>query len=161
MTSLTRTGLDESHVPKHPARRPIRHIKTPKKAAVLAAYPHTGTVKQACETANVARGSHYEWLKTDPEYAAAFEDAREQFTESLEAEAVRRAREGYEEPVFHNGKIIGHRRRFSDLLMIFLLKANNPDRYRETIRQEHNRLNDQTGLPVMEIRYVSANGHLR
>ncbi len=47
----------------------------------------------------------------------------------------RRAFEGVEEPVFHQGKQCGTIRRYSDTLTIFLLKAHRPAKYRE--RREH------------------------
>ena len=42
---------------------------------------------------------------------------------------MRRAREGVEEPVFQGGLCCGHVRRYSDLLLIFLLKSRRPHRY--------------------------------
>ena len=131
---------------------------TPKKAAFLAAYPEAGTVTGACEAAKISRTIHYVWLQEDGDYREAFELAKAELTESLEREAVRRARDGWNEPVFHEGKVCGFKRRFSDTLLIFLLKANNPEKYRETIRNE---LTGRDGEPlqpfVAEIRLVKAN----
>lgn len=54
----------------------------------------------------------------------------------LEDEAVRRGYEGVERPVTIAGKreII---REYSDTLLIFLLKAARPQKYRDYVRQEH------------------------
>jgi hypothetical protein len=53
--------------------------------------------------------------------------------ELLETEMRRRALVGWDEPVFHAGKVVGHVRKFSDALLIFALKrqaeAVTPDRH--------------------------------
>ena len=54
----------------------------------------------------------------------------------LEAEALRRALKGTEKPVYQNGKQVGAIREYSDLLLIFLLKARRPTVYRENARLE-------------------------
>ena len=57
-------------------------------------------------------------------------------TSALEDEAHRRAFDGTEEPVFHQGQECGSVRKYSDTLAIFLLKAHAPEKYRE--RQDVN-----------------------
>ena len=52
-------------------------------------------------------------------------------TEALEYEAVRRAYHGVAEPVFYNGVQCGSVTKYSDKLLMFLLKARNPAKYRE------------------------------
>jgi hypothetical protein len=102
-----------------------------KKRAFLAAYVATATVSGAADAARISRSSHYDWLKTDDEYKTAFAEAQEQAIDMLEQEARRRAIVGTEEPVYHQGKVVGHIRKYSDTLLIFLLKANRPGKYRE------------------------------
>lgn len=102
-----------------------------KKAALLEAFELIGNVTDACAAAGVVRSTHYGWLDTDAEYAAAFADAREGAADRLEREAVRRARDGVAEPVFHKGEVVGHVQRYSDTLLIFLLKGLRPEKYRE------------------------------
>jgi hypothetical protein len=94
----------------------IQRIEFPKRRAFLQAYAIHGTVNAAAKLADVSPGSHYAWLGQDPEYREAFEFAQVLACDSLETEAVRRA-------------MIG-----SDTLMIFLLKALNPAKYREQMR---------------------------
>lgn len=48
---------------------------------------------------------------------------------ALESEAVRRALEGVEVPVFHQGRECGNTVKHSDQLLMFLLKALKPSRY--------------------------------
>jgi hypothetical protein len=55
----------------------------------------------------------------------------ERGTAALEDEAVRRAYHGVEEPVFYKGVQCGTVTKYSDKLLIMLLKARNPAKYRE------------------------------
>lgn len=125
-----------------------------KKEAFLAAYAECGTVRHAAEAADVARSRHYVWLEGE-EYAEAFEQAKDQAAESLVAEARRRARDGVNEPVIYQGKLQGiwvnekgdqvtedtpgavhvplTIKKYSDTLLIFLLKGALPNTYRERI----------------------------
>lgn len=52
---------------------------------------------------------------------------------ALEDEAVRRAYVGVEEPLFYQGKQCGTVRKYSDTLLIFLLKGAKPAKYRERV----------------------------
>ena len=70
----------------------------PKKRAFLAAYRETGNVRLACTAAQIGRSSHYRWLAEDHDYEVAFEQAKKDAVDVLEAEARRRAVEGWEEP---------------------------------------------------------------
>jgi len=96
---------------------------TPKKAAFLASYPVAGTITAAFDAARISRTSHYVWLQEDQDYREAFEAARDEFTDRLEAEAVHRAHDGWTEPVFYQGAKCGA---FDSTMLIFLLKANRP-----------------------------------
>jgi hypothetical protein len=69
-------------------------------------------------------------------YKKAFEDAAEEAADLLETEARRRALEGVEEPVFYQGQQCGTVHKYSDTLLIFLLKGCRPEKYVERVRQE-------------------------
>ena len=113
----------------------MQHNATPlKRAAFLAAYQETGTIRAAAEAAGIDRTTHYRWLD-DPEYAELFYQAQQEAVESLEAEARRRAVTGWQEPIFYQGQVVGHRRRYSDTLLIFLLKGAMPDKYVDKVQQ--------------------------
>jgi hypothetical protein len=104
----------------------------PKKRAFLAAYRETGNVRLACTAAQIGRSSHYRWLAQDRDYEVAFEQAKKDAVDVLEAEARRRAVEGCEEQVgWYKGEAGGTVRRYSDTLLIFLLKGAAPQKYRE------------------------------
>ena len=91
----------------------------PHQRAFLAAFRATGNVRLACKATSVGRSSHYRWLEKDPEYREAFELAKEDAADILEAEAYRRAVEGVEEPVgWYKGVPGGMVREYSDILLI-------------------------------------------
>ena len=75
---------------------------------------------------------------TDP---ARFAEAREQATQTLEDEAVRRAVEGVRRPVLYRGKqvhVLGEplfEIGYSDELLIRLLEAFNPEKYCRRVEQ--------------------------
>ena len=130
MTSaLCETASSDLRQPDHETTEELRGH--PKKRAFLAAYRETGNIRLACQAAQIGRSSHYRWLD-DPDYAEEFERAKKDAVDVLEAEARRRAVEGWEEPVgWYKGEAGGTVRRYSDTLLIFLLKGAAPEKYRE------------------------------
>lgn len=108
------------------------------KRAFLDAFRQHGNVTKACEQAAVAsRQSVYQWQEHDPEFAIAFRLAEVEATERLEAEAHRRAVEGTDKPVYQGGRRVGTVREHSDTLLIFLLKARAPEKYRDRVDVRH------------------------
>jgi hypothetical protein len=121
-------------------------IQHHKKRAFLAAYSETGNISKSAEIAEIDRSTHYEWLNTDADYKEAFEQAHEVAGDRLEQEARRRAVEGVEEPVFYKGEEVGTIRKYSDPLLIFLLKGAKPEKYKERTQNENK--NDNTNVNV-------------
>lgn len=101
------------------------------KGKFLAAYAKLGNCSAAAEATGINRHHHKYWMAKSAEYREAFAAADDEATEALEKEARRRALEGREEPVYWNGQQVGTVRKYSDVLLIFLLKAKKPDIYRE------------------------------
>lgn len=108
----------------------------PKQAAFLAAYAQVGNISEAAKLAKCHRSQHYVWL-SDAEYKSAFRSARREAIDRLEGEARRRAVDGVEEPVYQGGKQVGTVTRYSDTLLIFLLKGAKPRKYRDRHTVEH------------------------
>lgn len=104
--------------------------KIKNQSSFLAAFRHCGRVDKAAEAAGITRQAHYLWLK-DPEYVFRYEEAQTEAVQLLEDEAIRRAVQGVEEPVYHGGKIVGSKLSYSDTLLIFLLKGAKPEKYRD------------------------------
>ena len=111
----------------------MRTIRTPKKRTVfINALCEGWSVRGACDKARMARSAAYRWREEEPEFAAEWDAAIEEGTDVLEDEARRRAMEQY------------------DTLMIFLLKARRPDKYKDRNQTE---MTGQNGGP-MTIRVV-------
>jgi hypothetical protein len=63
-------------------------------------------------------------------YEVSVELARAVRKHRLEDEAIRRAEEGWDEPVYtQTGKLAGYKKRFSDALLAMVLRAHDPERY--------------------------------
>lgn len=99
--------------------------------AFLAQLRLTGVVTKACDMAKVTRQTVYDRRNNDPEFAKAWDEAREMAADRLEQEAIRRAVDGVNKPVFFQGEIVGFEKEYSDTLLVLLLKAHKPDKYRE------------------------------
>jgi hypothetical protein len=97
----------------------------------LAALSRGVSVACAAAEAGFSYGFAYKWRYADPEFAARWREAYEEGTDVLEDEARRRAMHGTETPVYYSGRKIGETRKCSDTLLMFLLRARRPERYRE------------------------------
>ena len=106
------------------------------KVAFLESYANLGIIRSACEEAGIVRSTVDNWRKVDPDFAARMLQARQEATDRLEREALRRGVEGVEKPVYQGGVEVGAIREYSDPLLMLMLKANDPKRYRENIRAE-------------------------
>lgn len=92
---------------------------TPEKAwraPFLEALRTHGVISEAAKAANISRWTVYNERAIDPDFAQEWEAALALGVEALEDTAKKRAYEG------------------SDVLLIFLLKAHRPEKYRETTR---------------------------
>lgn len=54
----------------------------------------------------------------------------------MEDEAFRRAVNGTEKPVYQGKELVGHVREYSDTLMIFMLKARRPEKFKDRVASE-------------------------
>lgn len=91
-----------------------------------------GFVTKACEAAGISKPAVYNWKKTDEDFAEEWDRVIEVATEELEKECRRRAYEGVEEPVFYQGAVCGHIRKYSDTLLMFTIKERKPS-YRDKL----------------------------
>src|SRR6267378_2205910 len=96
--------------------RPTRGTNgTPKKREkFLDSIRESGNVRAACVAASVGRTTAYRWRDEDATFAAEWDMALDDACDLLERTAWQRAHES------------------SDTLLIFLLKAHRPEKYRET-----------------------------
>jgi hypothetical protein len=107
------------------------------KEKFLEAFRRHGNVSWACRETKVGRRTVYDWREKDEQFAAAYGVAEIEATETMEQEAYRRAVNGTAEPVFHQGKKIATVQKYSDTLLIFMLKSRAPEKYRENVHVDH------------------------
>ena len=113
-----------------------RRFSIPKKKRFIEALARGGNVVQAAATVGVSHAHVYWVRKRDPAFAEQWEEALDMAMDGVESEMRRRAVDGWEEPVFYRGEQVGAVRRYSDSLLVTLLKAHRPEKYRENYRVE-------------------------
>ncbi len=118
----------------------VRGRRKPKwEKAFLSTLRNTCNVRASCQSANVTRATVYEYRHSCPEFAALWQEAEEDAADVLEARAWGRSE-------------------ISDSILMFLLKAHRPDKYREKVRIDMNvlrskaqKIADQLGLDVNDV----------
>lgn len=90
----------------------------------------------AAKAGGISRRRAYQVYESEPDFAELWDDALQEGIDKLEFEAQRRAFDGTNKPVFHQGAQCGVVREYSDTLAIFLLKAHRPERFRENSKLE-------------------------
>lgn len=99
----------------------------------------TGSVTQAAQQVNMSTVSAYR-LRNAPDgapFATAWDIAVQAAARRLTDIAMDRVIHGSDEPVFNrDGRVVGRRCKYNDRLLMFMLRALQPDRYRHAHRQD-------------------------
>jgi hypothetical protein len=101
----------------------------------LEEFANRGNVLQACEIAGIHRSTAYELREKDAAFALAWEDARKDAVDRLVAVARERAVEGWQEPVFHQGRECGGIQKYDHGLLWKLIAAHDPETYGTKVQQ--------------------------
>ena len=88
-----------------------------------------GNVSEAARAVGISRSHAYVLRAENADFAAAWDAAMAEAVDALEALARRRVMDGVEQPVFYRGEVVGYTRRYSDALLMFLLRAHRPETY--------------------------------
>ena len=127
-----------------------------------------GNVTEAARAAKIDRTVVYDERKRDTQFAQAWDDAMDMAADELEIEARRRAVTGVEEPVFGSlggntgSGEIGTIRKYSDTLLIFLLKGARPSKYRENFNVNHaGRVDSVVSVPQLDAAILKVYGDAR
>lgn len=115
------------------ARKPTSP-KHDRQTAFLEALETGVSIRAATKLAGVGCSTVFEWRKADLDFAVDWEAAYASGTDLLVAEAHRRAVNGVVTKVYFDGGQRVEIRKYSDLLLIFLLKARDPARYDDRVR---------------------------
>jgi len=93
--------------------------------------PRLVTSTLALRAAGATPSQLARWREQDGAFCVAERQAREEIADQLEAEAVRRAFRGVRKPVYQGGLLAGYLTEYSDTLLVFVLKAMRPERFRD------------------------------
>lgn len=144
-----------------------------KQARFFAKYRKSGNIKFSCAYAGISRQTFYDWREHDEAFKAQLADAEPDVDDTLDEAAYERGVEGvpsyvvsnghlvYEElpvigedgqqvvengrPVYRRGKPIVERK-YSDTLLVTLLKARMPEKYKDKQQVEVSGSVDVTGF---------------
>ncbi len=135
-------------------------IKRTRQVAFLKQLAALGTISHACKAAGINVRTESQWrTSNDSWYAAQFKEAMQEFRDLVEREVHVRAVDGIDEPIIGKvatafgvaeDKIIGWKKKKSDLLLIFHAKRHIPE-YRDKPPEVKDDKPMDTGSPMARI----------
>ena len=96
----------------------MRKRSRPWEEAFLAALESTGVISQAAKAADVPRRTVYDHLKADLEFHDKAAHALDTAGDNLQAELMRCALEGEQQPVYYKGEVVGHINKKNDAMLM-------------------------------------------
>jgi len=126
--------------------KPGRKITDDTKATFLFGIEETGNQQKAadmagCSVGAIRRHTNPDAPCFDPEFAEAWAEAYERFVDGLRSHAVKRATEGWREPILGGlarDQIVAYKPVYSDRLLELLLKRHDQN-YRDKVTVEQNK----------------------
>jgi hypothetical protein len=127
---------------------PQERMSLERRRLFLRAFAVRGVVTEGLRAAGVSRSAVEHWRETSEWFEELYLTAIEEAADRIEAEAFRRAVDGYDEPVIYQGMMTtvldeasGEPRaltvrKYSDALLQTLLRGARPEKYRESHRVE-------------------------
>jgi hypothetical protein len=98
-------------------------------AMYLAWLEHTNGKHAACDAADISPSRVKSWEREDVIFSTVLPAAKEAALDRLVSEATRRAVDGVEKAVRHQGRLVGFERQYSDALLQTLLKGLDQARF--------------------------------
>lgn len=117
------------------------------RARFLAAYACTASITAACRIAKVGHRTVELHYREDKDFAVQVDQARAHAIDLLHTRVMQRALEGDLEPVYWQGVVVDHVRKFSDRLQIELLRAHMPNTFKTP--GVHGGVNVHTGDQIL------------
>ncbi len=129
---------------------PTKSVLSKRKRKIfLQTLARTGKVKHSAQMAGYQDSKTLRMVRLkDEEFSQAWDDASDAAADIMEDEAMRRATEGVMEPEYYKGGVVGHKVKYSDTLLQFLLKGARPDKFRDNIKVDAT-LNGAIGVAVL------------
>lgn len=120
-----------SRKPSGRASKAAQEKTARKKAQFLEQYREHGTITDAARAIKVNRCTPTRWMNKDEAFAEAVQSIDDELTDELIRSNFVRARDGWLEPVWHQGSQCGEVRKFDHTLAIFFMKHRRPKQYME------------------------------
>lgn len=96
----------------------------------IAAYKSEyANMTRACEKLGIDRGTVYRHMNNSPEFSEAVADAFEGFADDAEDELYRRGVLGWDEPLYQNGELVAHVRKYDTRALVEWLRANRSRKF--------------------------------
>ncbi len=125
-----------------PVRKPVPERPVPERGeppqrgpgvATLRNFLHflgqSGSVTYAAARAGIERRTLYRRRAADEAFAARWDEALQLGIDRLQDNAMQRALNGTERPLFRNGRRVGSMQQYDNKLLQFLLRAHRPEVY--------------------------------
>lgn len=100
-----------------------------------------GNVQAAADLVGISSQTVRRNMETNEEFSQQVKDVMERHRKQLVDEAYRRGIEGYEEPVYWQGILVGTKTCYSDKLLELLLKARGGPEFRAVAKDEQPTVN--------------------
>jgi hypothetical protein len=88
-----------------------------------------GNIARTCKKMSLCPSTVLRHRRNDEAFGIAVSEAIDTGADLLEDEAIRRALDGVDKPVFYKGKEVSVIREYSDSLLMFLLKGKRKEKY--------------------------------
>ncbi len=109
-----------------------KRLSLRKQSKFLDILAQTGKVAASARAVGFSSTAYLHKLRReDEDFAEAWGEAVDAAGDVLEEEAIRRANEGIIEEIYYKGEVVGERLLYSDQLLMFLLRGNNPGKYNQ------------------------------
>ena len=122
MATSQSVGLSDTLQPE--AFSPFRTAQRERIESFLAMIRETGQINESARLTGMNKRTHYDWLESVPGYPEEFQKAWKIGIEGLESEVIRRAKDGWDKPIYQQGALVGNERLYSDRLAEVVLKGN-------------------------------------
>jgi hypothetical protein len=125
--------------------RTAQQIAAGKRDLFFAQLAEHGQITRAATEAGIDRSEAYKTRDSNPEFAERWFTALERYVDGLEEAARKRAVDGTDKGVYHQGVLMATEKQYSDSLLALMLKAKRPREYGDKSKVE---LTGADGGPV-------------
>lgn len=147
---VVRHRLPNPFIAKRSKRETITLQTKRKQARFLHAFAQTGLDRDGCQAAGVTAFALRDWRARNETFALLYDAAFREASDRIEREVIRRAVDGWDEPVYQGGKRVGHIRRYDSNLLALLLKGRKSQYREQRLNQTLNTTTNNVAMVPIE-----------